>query len=292
MDRKKLKGFTLIELIVVIAIITVLSGILSLAINGFRRDARIETNNKKAQMVYTAFQDILIDMEVSQDTSMLDVRGELADPSISVKGAILFFRISDMSSQGHAYTQGSSGLGDEIHIMTAYSGNVPNGGIGGQGNVASGSVWIDLNAPENVSGYAGYNNYSKDKNGNDDGGATLWNKWNTAVAGRIDPSMAGSYCVMMDVENYEVKSVICRELVGGRDPKTGLYDPSECTPSGAKPLNNYVGGSNPAIMEVDPGGTPSVPCRMYFVKNMQAQIDAARNDGVYMGCYPFYNNIT
>lgn len=69
----KVKGFTLVELIVVIAIIGVLSGIISMAISAYMRDARIETNNNKAQMIYTGFQNILIQCEINQDDEVFDV---------------------------------------------------------------------------------------------------------------------------------------------------------------------------------------------------------------------------
>lgn len=71
-DRRSLKGFTLIEMIVVITIIAVLAGISSIIINGFQRDARIETDNNRAQMLYTGFQDVLIECEINQDVTIFN----------------------------------------------------------------------------------------------------------------------------------------------------------------------------------------------------------------------------
>ena len=68
----KLKGFTLIEMLIVITIIAILGGLTSLAVSGFRRDARIESDNNKAQMIYSGFQDILIQSEIYQDDSLFD----------------------------------------------------------------------------------------------------------------------------------------------------------------------------------------------------------------------------
>ena len=83
----------MIELIIVIAIIAILAGIMSLAIGGFQRDARIETNNNKAQMIYMAFQDILIDCEVKQDKSIFE--GHSGEDIDGIVGAVVFFRISE-----------------------------------------------------------------------------------------------------------------------------------------------------------------------------------------------------
>ncbi len=69
----KVKGFTLIELLIVMAIIGILAGTISLFVAGFQRDARIETNNNKAKMVYTAIQNILINCEIEQNDEVFDI---------------------------------------------------------------------------------------------------------------------------------------------------------------------------------------------------------------------------
>ena len=282
-SNRKLKGFTLIEMLIVIAIIGIIAGMMSIVMRGFRRDAMIETQNDNARMVFTAFQDFLIDCEIKQDLSMFDVRGELSNPAISAKGAVVFFRVSETASNGTPNKNGSAGLGDEIHIMTAYSGSVPNGGIGGQANIASGSVWID-GTTQNVGGHSGYNDYSKNPNtGVTDGGAYLWDKWNSVIGGRIDRSMTGTYVVMIDLNDYVVRSVICRNLVEGRDPKTGLYDPSEVG-SGIS-LSQFATQAD-HVRPIGGGSTVSLPCRMFFIENMSKEKEAAER-GVYIGCYPF-----
>ena len=90
-STKKIKGFTLLELIVVIAIIGILMGILSFLINGFMKNSQIETNNAKAEIVYTAFQDVLTQCEIKQDKSIFEV---FPDHGNNLKGVVLFFRIA------------------------------------------------------------------------------------------------------------------------------------------------------------------------------------------------------
>jgi prepilin-type N-terminal cleavage/methylation domain-containing protein len=71
-SAKTVRGFTLIELLVVIAIIAILAGIGSIATQGYVRDARLETANNKAEQVYTAIQNALIQFEINQDISPLN----------------------------------------------------------------------------------------------------------------------------------------------------------------------------------------------------------------------------
>lgn len=120
----KVKGFTLVELIVVIAIIGVLSGIISMAISAFMRDARIETNNNKAQMIYTGFQNILIQCEINQDDSLFDMHDNTkisGDPTIPLKQVVLCFGMTgsevnddmylEMSWQSVGASSGTSPIG-------------------------------------------------------------------------------------------------------------------------------------------------------------------------------------
>lgn len=73
-SAKSLKGFTIIELLIVIAILAILAGMISIVTSGLVRDARLESARTSAQEAYTGIQNALIQMEIKQ-------QGELLDPT-------------------------------------------------------------------------------------------------------------------------------------------------------------------------------------------------------------------
>lgn len=278
----------MIELIIVMAIIAILAGIMSLAIGGFQRDARIETNNNKAQMIYMAFQDILIDCEVKQDKSIFE--GHSGEDIDGIVGAVVFFRISEKDANNHANKNGTSGLGDEIHVMAMHAGAVTNGGIGGSPNLCSRSFWISGTDNPDADSGPGANDSTV---GSEFGlkGAKRWDKFNTYISKRMDKSMAGTYVVALDLANYQVLSVIYRELENGKDPKTGLYDPSEVgagNPSLSSYINFYEKGK--AVTTLD-GVSVEFPVRTFLVKDVAQEKDIVKKSGVYIGAYPLGDSL-
>lgn len=85
----RVKGFTLVEMIVVMAIIAILAGTLNLATQGFIRNARLETANDKARLLFTGFQNVLTQCEIKQDDSTIrsgsTATGDLTNVVISFK---------------------------------------------------------------------------------------------------------------------------------------------------------------------------------------------------------------
>lgn len=278
-NRKSVKGFTLIELIVVIAILAVLAGISNLAVQGFIRSAKLETANDKAQMVYMAFQDIVTNCEIKQNKSIFE--GHEGENSDDIIGAVVFFRISDTDANGHKNQNGMTGVGDEIHVMAMHENTVVNGGIAGIGALCSRSFWMEGTANPSADSGSAKNNSPADSVFGEKG-AKRWAEFNKYISGRLDKSMAGTYVVAIDLQNYQVLSVIYRELVNGQDPKTGLYDGSEV--KDGKPLSNYIN----AYTELN---GQSIPVQTFVIYDMDHQERISSQAGITVGCYPMGKSV-
>lgn len=293
--RNKIKGFTLVELIVVIAIIAILAGMGNLGVQTYVRNAKLEALNDRAQLVYTAFQDMLLDCEINQDNSVFEPRGRETAPwsmerTDDIIGAVIFFRISQYDYQGHPNVNHAVGLGDEIHIMTTHKNNVIHQLTP---NICSISVFAEGSTSPEVTGGAGQNHSA-------DHGAYYWKKLDSYISGRLDNSATGTYCVSVDLENYQVLSVICRDVLpSGKDPKTGLYATWEVTAEAggaSKGLGNFISAYDEGSPLVSGGVTIKPPQQTFIVKDKEQQRAICKRTGVNMGAYPYgddlYSNVT
>ncbi|MBQ8787726.1 MAG: prepilin-type N-terminal cleavage/methylation domain-containing protein [Oscillospiraceae bacterium] len=122
MFGSKVKGFTLIEMLIVIAIIGIIAGMASILIQGFQRDSRLETDNNKAQMLHTGFQNMVIKCEIKQDRELFDVDAHKVDASGEPDPS---YADKDMIYAQVHFSMKDGKIGDTINVISTYK-DVPN----------------------------------------------------------------------------------------------------------------------------------------------------------------------
>lgn len=88
---KKLKGFTLIELIIVMAIIAILASMISILATGIVRDARLDTARSQAQSAYMAIQNTLVQLEINGKGDLLDPTTYLGSGTVTGYVTLSFY---------------------------------------------------------------------------------------------------------------------------------------------------------------------------------------------------------
>ncbi|MDE6594568.1 MAG: prepilin-type N-terminal cleavage/methylation domain-containing protein [Oscillospiraceae bacterium] len=227
---KRIKGFTLVELIVVIAIIVILAGITNLVTQSFVKNARTETANDKARLLFTGFQNVLTQCEIKQDSSALSYNdsnvSNLGLAIISVKlynGSIQYMQVDNYSLSGTTATS----IGSAATKFTA------------------GYLQWDPAKPLNYTG-----GLSKAAN---------------AIAGIVDTSFEGEAKIYIDYENYEVKSVVYRQLADSDKNQTSFV--------------------------INTGDLTQYGSWYYGYADRQDQEAKYKSSGVLYGVYPFQKNL-
>lgn len=176
---KRIKGFTLVELIIVIAIITILAGIMSMVTSSYVRNARRETANDKAQLIFTGFQNILTQSEIKQNSDLFN--NDRSNTS-GLKSAVVTF--SMWKADVHT----------GLTVVSTYMDGTVSGG--------DAAKW-DKGETDTLPG-------STVTRGD------MYEKMRAEILNIVDNTFEGGVKVYIDYENYEVKSVIYQPLVEGK----------------------------------------------------------------------------
>lgn len=126
MKTTKAKGFTLIELIVVIAIIGVLAAILVPTMLGYVTKSRCSSANANAKSFYNAINSALVDLDSEgQDTSSFDVAdGSSLSGDLQTKVANYFADYTKLTAYHYNITSGNC---KAVTVQNgAYWGSYPN----------------------------------------------------------------------------------------------------------------------------------------------------------------------
>lgn len=139
---RRIKGFTLVELVVVMAIIAVLAGIMSLAVQGFIRSARRETANDNARLLFTGFQNILTQCEIKQDNSAISptFANDSTLNSITIEFKAYNGNVQSFSINGSGTGRYGSSSGFEGGMMKYTDGSGAVAGVSNLPNAIAGII--------------------------------------------------------------------------------------------------------------------------------------------------------
>lgn len=222
----KIKGFTLVEMIVVMAIIVILAGIGSLGVTAFVRNARMETCDDNAHLVFTGFQNMLTQCEIKQDSTVFS--HDEAKHS-DLKAAIVTFEMSGANIQSIKL---DSSYADYTSFAGSATGSLTGGSMNYSGTLAALANAVMSNIDNTFEGrakvYIDYDNYEVK--------SVLYQ--NLATSNSIDTNIS-AYQKIVDSNSFEYYGLY------SRDDRKNLFE-------GKRANNTYSGsvtltsGSNPS----------------------------------------------
>ena len=185
----KLKGFTLLELIIVMAIIGVLASIIIPNTVYQMRDARITQANAKAKQVYQAVQDYCIDMQIKKVPLTAEANKPAAFPFTTPTGANKKIAIQFVGMKSDDYTKTEM-------VTKLNSENLTNST---DPDVTWGFVYTNV---------AGSNASVTDVNDNEKRGRRALTGITNYLGNSMGASQVGSFIAVIDIETYTVDYVL------------------------------------------------------------------------------------